>query len=139
MLKLPLFFYVDCGEELSKELKLHGPSSTLWIGKYVSKRRSIEGLTGLMKCYGIKPYHIVVMKYNGGYQFRLEVYNSYAVKITYPPDRHESTLDLFCNSTKLDKLCCNFMFNAFRNFKEFINCLFIQIICWVAYSPRYPF
>lgn len=137
MQSLALPFYVDCGVELGTDVKLYGPSSVLWKGKFVKKSKSIEGLTEMMTFYGIKPYYMVVMKYEGEDKFKFEVYNPYAVEITYPFDGHASTLDLTCNSIEVDKLECNFLFNALGNFqgvfrlhiepKHILGCTFTEV------------
>lgn len=135
--RLPLPFYVDCGGELPLDVKLHDPSSAVWKGKYVKKSKSISELTAMMTFYGIKPYHMVLVKYEGGPDFKFQVYNSYAVEIKYPMDKYSSKLDFFCNSIEVDKLGSNFTFNAIGNFggvhylhikqKHMWGCLFTEV------------
>lgn len=116
---------------------MHG-SSAIWKGRFEKKTKSIEDVKDMMTFYGIKPYHMVLMKYEGGLILNFKFYNPYAIEINYPIQGHASPSNLVYNAIEVDKLASNFSFNAFGNFsgvhqfrieqKHLLGCSFTEVI-----------
>lgn len=109
---LALPFYVDFGSELPELLKLHGPCSSVWTGNFVKESRCIEDLGEMIKFYGIKPYYLTLLQYRGGPDFKFQIYNSYAMEITYRNESQGSSSEFVCTNADIDRLACSYFFNA---------------------------
>ncbi|KAK1393025.1 hypothetical protein POM88_012081 [Heracleum sosnowskyi] len=115
-LEIPLVFYAHYGHELPENVFLHVDCSYVWQGKVVNGGKYIEELEDMINYYGIKPYHMVLLQYDRVENFKVQIYNPYAVEIMYPSEKSTGTANMVCNELKLDKLCCTFTHNALLNF-----------------------
>lgn len=108
---------------------MHMPNGVVWCGSYVKKSTCVEGLEQMMNYYSVKPLHLILIHYIGGPDFELEIFNPYAVEITYPfkiQNNQESNSrdysgESFQNGIcdiELDKLFGNLCFNALNKSRE---------------------
>lgn len=44
---------------------------------------SIQGLEEIMQCFNLNPDHLVALRYFGGSEFYMEIFNQYGVEIDY--------------------------------------------------------
>lgn len=101
---LALPFYVDFGFELPELLKLHGPCSSVWRGRYVKESRSIEDVVLMIKFYGIRPYYLTLLQYRGGSGFKFQIYNPYTIEKTYRNESDGSSSEIVCTNVDIDRL-----------------------------------
>lgn len=76
------------GLELPKKVFLHVPNTAIWSGQISGNNQYIEGLDEMMAFHNIKQYHIVVLEYRHGGNFKVEIFNPYAVEIDYSLDHN---------------------------------------------------
>ena len=106
---------------------LHLPNCAVFVGQYNKELKRIEGLAALMKEYNVKIYQILSFKHYGGTEFRVEIFNQYAVEIYYAPTEKcvgKKVVSANDSSGKMikmadyerDKLHASFSFNAYTTF-----------------------
>ncbi|KAK1393238.1 hypothetical protein POM88_012294 [Heracleum sosnowskyi] len=69
-----------------------------------------------MSFYGIRPYSLVLLQYDGGVNFRVQLYSPYATELKYSNYEHSASCDLLYNKIQLAKFSSMFTYNAFDNF-----------------------
>ncbi|KAK1388565.1 hypothetical protein POM88_016743 [Heracleum sosnowskyi] len=108
---LPIVFYVEHGKSLPSKVRLHVESSHVWSGTVVDGGKKIEGLEGMMSFYGIRPYSLVLLEYDGGVNFRVQLYSPYATELMYSNYEHCPSSDLVYNKIELAKFSSMFTYN----------------------------
>lgn len=81
---LPDSFYLQYGTALPKNVYFRVPTGDVWSGTSCKNSSRVKGLEDMMEFYGVKPYHVLYVEYNGADNFYLEIFNTYAVEIYYP-------------------------------------------------------
>lgn len=62
-------------------LYLHVPNTEIWVGKIFEDSMYIENLHDLMIYHKINPYHLILLDYLGGLNFKINIFNPYGVEI----------------------------------------------------------
>ncbi|KAK1360715.1 hypothetical protein POM88_045189 [Heracleum sosnowskyi] len=70
-------------KSVDEKVYLYLPSSAIWFGSFVLKKHRIEGLQNFMRYYDVKPLNVFVLEYFGKSDFRVEIFNLYAIEIDY--------------------------------------------------------
>lgn len=69
-----------------------------------------------MDFYGIKPYYVFILEYNGGGNFRSQIFDHNAVEIYYPLRRisvnKPRVIEESFSSIESDKMAAKFYYNA---------------------------
>ncbi|KAK1374665.1 hypothetical protein POM88_030858 [Heracleum sosnowskyi] len=120
---LPLNFYVDHSDDLPEKVFFTMPSGDMWSGAYVKNCTYISGLEEMMRFYDVKPYQFYFVEYNGGGNFKLEIFNTYAVEILYPvrilprqkPRNGVEKVVKNCSDVEVWKHCSTLCYTAFFN------------------------
>lgn len=71
------------GTGIPKKLYLHLPFGAIWFGSYVHSEYSIVGLENFMHYYNIKASSLLALEHLGGCDFKVEIFNCYAMEIDY--------------------------------------------------------
>lgn len=125
---------LEYGSSLRSKLSFEVPSGEIWFGKYVSGNFYVEGLEDMMLFYGIRPYHMVVLRYLGGSDFKIQFFNECAVEICYPfscPSSNRFRVkrndpftvvgNIKLTKVEIDKLAATCSFNMLDNFNGFYD------------------
>lgn len=59
------------------------PFKKTWLGRFVSVSQTIEGIENLLKAYRVNPCCIFLFEHIGGSEFKVEIFNEYAVEVDY--------------------------------------------------------
>lgn len=64
-LQVPSTFSAYISSQITRNVKLHVNSCSTWYGRLSICGEYIDGVHALMDYYLIKPYHVVLLKYDG--------------------------------------------------------------------------
>lgn len=100
----------------------------MWCGRISKDTEYIEGLDEMMTYHNIKEYHVCFIKYIGGSDFVIEVFNPYYVSIDYmhnnilESNQSEIPLEVgtdeFRRNLEVAKFFETFRYNAYYNCEE---------------------
>lgn len=71
------------GSFIPGKVYFHLPSRAIWYGKYIHGNFTIAGLKFFKKYYNINSSTLMAVEYVGGQDFKLEIFNCYAMEIDY--------------------------------------------------------
>lgn len=92
------------------------PSRALWSSHIAPNSQYIEGLEEMVYFHNIKPYHIVIMEYRYGGNFKVEIFNPFCGEIDYCVDHNNVRLN---NSQSLELNTDNVLFSNLESTKLF--------------------
>lgn len=121
---MPGDFCLRCGNEIPVNVYLRVRNCDAWCGLYRHDKACIEGLGRMMSFYGIKPFNIVLLRYNGCGSFSMEIFDDYHIEIDYavrPISLKKSSLIQTTADNKtedysmldLEKMSARFWYNSF--------------------------
>ncbi|WOH15091.1 hypothetical protein DCAR_0934628 [Daucus carota subsp. sativus] len=62
---------------------LYVPLKNTWLRRFVRVSETVEGIESLLKAYRVNPCYIFLFEYIGGSEFKVEIFNEYAVEVDY--------------------------------------------------------
>lgn len=126
---LPYEFCFEFGNQIPNYVYLGFTNGDTWGGVYKANKSTIENLSQMMDFYGIKPYYVFMLEYNGGGNFRTQIFDHNAVEICYPLKRvllkKPRVIEETFSSIELDKMAAKFFYNASSDSRDSYD-LFIK-------------
>lgn len=69
----------------------------------------------MMDYFLVKPYHLVLLQYDGFKTFKLKIFNPYAIEINYPQEHRINHYASVYNDLEIERLSVDYNMNVVGN------------------------